>query len=114
MSVASRLNAPHYTWGDGCDGWHLVRDTAVSVIHEVMPPGTSEIPHLHSRARQFFYVLSGLATMQMQNELIDVRAGEGIEVEPGLTHQMRNQDERPLEFLVISVPPSAGNRETAV
>ena len=52
-------SAPHYRWGVGCDGWHLVQAAGLSVIHERMPPATSEARHRHSVARQFFYVLEG-------------------------------------------------------
>ena len=51
--------AEHYQWGNGCDGWHLVNQPALSVIRERMPPGTAEVRHLHRNARQFFFVLSG-------------------------------------------------------
>jgi len=36
-SSVSRDNAEHYRWGDDCDGWHLVKDTQLSVIEEFMP-----------------------------------------------------------------------------
>ena len=57
MTAICTATAPHYVWGEGCDGWHLVRAAELSVIEERMSPGTSEKPHLHTRARQFFYVL---------------------------------------------------------
>jgi hypothetical protein len=34
--------AEHYAWGKGCDGWHLVKNIDLGVIHERMPAGTSE------------------------------------------------------------------------
>ena len=114
MSIVSRANTPHYTWGDGCDGWHLIRDSALSIIQEVMPPGTSEVRHRHRRARPFFFVLSGHATMRVDGDAVELRAGEGIEVGPGLTHQVINQHDSQVEFLVISTPPTAGDREDAV
>jgi quercetin dioxygenase-like cupin family protein len=57
--------APHYTWGDGCDGWHLVAADGLSVIEERMPPGTAEVRHRHDVARQFFFVLSGALTLEI-------------------------------------------------
>ena len=57
--MIDKESAPHYGWGEGCDGWHLVRTPELSVIQERMPPGTSEVRHRHGRARQFFFVLSG-------------------------------------------------------
>jgi hypothetical protein len=37
LLVISRDNAEHYFWGTGCDGWHLVRESGLSVIEECMP-----------------------------------------------------------------------------
>ncbi|MDB4881190.1 MAG: cupin, partial [Gemmatimonadetes bacterium] len=40
--TSTQLAAP-YQWGDGCQGWHLVRAAGFSVIEERMPPGTKEV-----------------------------------------------------------------------
>jgi hypothetical protein len=48
-------NAEHYNWSEVCDGWHLVKREDLSVIHEKMPPHTSEIRHYHGKSRQFFF-----------------------------------------------------------
>jgi hypothetical protein len=53
-AVVSGENAEHYVWGDGCDGWHLVRGDSLSVIEERMPAGAREQRHFHERVRQFF------------------------------------------------------------
>lgn len=50
----SKQNAAHYIWGAQCDGWHLVQNETLSIIHERMPAGTAEIRHYHSVSRQFF------------------------------------------------------------
>ena len=42
-------NAEHYTWGDACDGWHLLRDPTLSVIRERVPPSAGEVKHYHAR-----------------------------------------------------------------
>ena len=60
-----RRTASHYTWGDACDGWHLVRTPALSVIEERMPPRTSEARHYHRAAAQFFYVLRGRLSIEV-------------------------------------------------
>ena len=57
MSI-SRETAELYTWGNGCDGWHLVKDPSLSVIEERMPPGTSEVRHYHQRAQQSLFCLA--------------------------------------------------------
>jgi len=109
----SRKTAPHYFWGDNCDGWHLLQDSNLSVIEERMPPGASEVRHFHRSAQQFFFVLSGQATMEIRGERIVLLAGQGLAVPAGTPHQFRNHSAEPVSFLVISQPPSHGDRVTA-
>jgi mannose-6-phosphate isomerase-like protein (cupin superfamily) len=106
----SKANGEHYKWGSDCDGWHLVKQGDLSVIHERMPAGTAEVRHYHQKARQFFFVLSGVATMIVDSETVHIAAHEGIEVAPGVPHQMRNDSDGEIEFLVISQPATRGDR----
>ena len=106
----SIVTAEHYRWGDTCDGWHLVHNQEISVIEERMPPGTSEVRHYHRAAWQFFYVLAGVATLEAAGTQHMLRAGEGIEVSPGVPHQIANTSDTDTRFLVISRPPSHGDR----
>ena len=110
----SRDSAEHYGWGgpDGalCDGWHLVKTGELSVIEERMPPGAEEVRHFHERARQFFYVLDGELTMEADGQVHVLARGEGIEISPGGRHQAMNRGEAEVRFLVVSQPPSRGDR----
>jgi len=106
----SRENAEHYRWGVDCDGWHLVRDKNLSVIEEFMPPGAAEVRHHHEHAQQFFYILSGEVLMEANGEKMLVAAGSGIRILPGVRHQIRNPSSEAVRFLVISQPPSHGDR----
>ncbi len=111
ISAISKATAEHYVWGKGCDGWHLVRNPQLSVIQERMPAGTAEVRHFHHRAQQFFYVLAGTAVMEVESRSIVLTAGEGIWIPAGTPHQMRNDSDDEVHFLVISQPPSHGDRE---
>jgi mannose-6-phosphate isomerase-like protein (cupin superfamily) len=108
--------AEHYTWGQVCDGWHLVKNENLSVIEESMPPGTSEVRHCHARAQQFFYVLAGEAIMEVEVEAakkeVALSAGCGLHIRPGIFHRIKNVSSQPVRFLVISQPPSHGDRVT--
>ena len=106
----STANAEHYTWGEVCDGWHLVRAAGLSVIEERMPPGTNEQRHWHQRARQFFYVLEGELTMAFDDRTVTLPPRHGIEIAPEIPHQARNSSDTEARFLVISQPPSHGDR----
>jgi len=108
--AVNRGNAEHYRWGNDCDGWHLVKDEQLSVIEECMPPGAAEIRHHHQRAQQFFYILSGEVLMEVEGRTTLVAAGSGIRVLSGTRHQIRNPSSSAARFLVISQPPSHGDR----
>ena len=120
ITPISKENAEHYVWGGRCDGWHLVgsdrvKNDELSVIEERMPPGTAEVRHWHRRAQQFFYVLSGRATMEIDGseadrKTVELGAGEGLHIPAGVAHQMKNDSGEDVRFLVISQPRSHGDR----
>jgi mannose-6-phosphate isomerase-like protein (cupin superfamily) len=103
-------NAEHYNWGSACDGWHLVKTPGLSVIQERMPAGTAETRHTHQQSRQFFYVLAGTLTMEVDGAVTVLGAGVGLEIPPQIPHQARNESELDVEFLVISQPTTRGDR----
>jgi mannose-6-phosphate isomerase-like protein (cupin superfamily) len=102
--------AERYSWGEQCDGWHLLRSADLSVIQERMPPGTQEVRHSHDRAHQFFYVLSGEATIESNGIVEILKPFQGIDIPAGLPHQVCNRSAADLEFIVVSAPPSHGDR----
>jgi mannose-6-phosphate isomerase-like protein (cupin superfamily) len=81
----------HNLWGDFCDDWHLLKQEELSIIHERMPPETSEVRHYHQKERQFFFVLSGTAAIEIDGEVIILHDHEGVEVPPNALHQMMNK-----------------------
>lgn len=109
----SAETAEHYVWGGVCDGWHLVRGAELSVIEERMPTGAREVRHFHTRARQFFYVLDGELTLEVEGRRHLLSARLGLEIGPGERHQALNESDRDVRFLVISSPPAQGDRVIA-
>jgi mannose-6-phosphate isomerase-like protein (cupin superfamily) len=109
----SKETAEHYIWGAKCDGWHLVKNPELSVIQERMPAGTAEVRHFHHRAQQFFYILSGEAVMEVEGRPVRLIAGHGIWIPVDTPHQMKNDSGVDVHFLVVSQPPSHGDREVA-
>lgn len=109
--IKSVDNAEHYTWGDHCDGWHLLQSDSLSVIEERMPPGTSEQLHQHRHAQQVFYILSGTATFEIEGKHIAVKARESLHIPKGTKHLIANRGAEALVFLVISEPKAHGDRQ---
>ena len=110
MKIVSVDNAEHYVWGDKCESWHLVKTASLSVIQEVVPGGCSEVKHLHEKAEQFFYVLSGVATLQVNEKIFQLKPNQGLHVPSGVSHQLRNESKSDLVFIVTSTPPGHGDR----
>lgn len=106
-----RATAPHDTWGAGCDAWHLLRDPHLSVIEERVPAGAGETRHRHRRAQQLFYVLAGVATMELEHEVHELAAGDALHVPAGAAHRLVNRGTDDLRFLVVSAPMARGDRE---
>jgi len=102
--------AEHYTWSGICEGWHLLKHADLSVIQERVPPGSGEVEHFHSRARQFFFVLSGTATLEFNGQSVTFGAGQGVHVPPETHHRFANTSAHDVIFLVVSSPSTAEDR----
>ena len=110
MSIINKESAEHYNWGNNSDGWHLLKSASLSVIQERVSPGESEHRHYHNDAQQFFYILSGVANIDVSGVTHTVQAGSGIHVPATKPHQLSNAGKEDLAFLVISEPRSHGDR----
>lgn len=92
----------HFVWGDNCDGWWLKQGGKFTVIVEAMPPGTFETKHFHKAVEQFFYCLEGILTMALSEEVVRLQPHESITVLPSASHQVKNNADSMLRFLVVS------------
>ena len=110
MNVISKDNAEHYTWGEVCDGWHLLKTDHLSVIQERVPPGAAEQPHYHQHSHQFFFVLSGQATLEVNEQTLIIGPQQGLSVAPQQEHRLSNNSDQDLIFIVVSAPKSHGDR----
>lgn len=108
--VSKQQPLQHYGWGADCDGWNLVAEEGLSVKLERMPAGTTEVKHYHKVAQQFFYILKGTATFEIENTFTELSAGEGLHTRAGETHRILNNGTADLEFILCSQPSTAADR----
>ena len=108
--VLSKENAPHYIWGESCDGWVFVENENLSVKQERLPAHTLEQLHYHEKAQQFFFILKGTATFEIEGEIITVKTNEGLYIEAGKKHRIINNGEDDLEIILSSQPTTKGDR----
>lgn len=100
----------HYQWGNACDGWNFVDEPSLSVKQERMPAGTSEALHYHQHAQQFFFILKGVTSFEIEEESITVNEQEGIHIPAGKKHRILNKTIMDLEFILSSQPSTTGDR----
>lgn len=110
MKPISIANAEHYLWGDNSDGWHLLQRDDASIIQERVPAGKAEVMHYHNVSRQFFYILAGTGTIQIDSEAIILHKGEGMEIPPLVKHCFQNHTNADVVFLVFSAPKCHADR----
>jgi mannose-6-phosphate isomerase-like protein (cupin superfamily) len=56
-----------------------------------LPPGTQEARHFHNKSQQFFFVLEGEATLELDGMEFIIGSREGVHVPAGSSHQMFNR-----------------------
>jgi len=108
--VISEDNSEHYLSGAICDGWHLAKTSAFCVISESVPAGCGEVRHFHQRSERFFYVMDGEASIELDGECHVIGSRQAIHIPADAVHQLKNNHSVELKFLVVSTPPSHGDR----
>jgi mannose-6-phosphate isomerase-like protein (cupin superfamily) len=108
--IKDKDNSEHYIWGSNCEGWRLVDESNLSVIEEAMPPITAEKLHYHTHSMQLFYIKEGEATFSVDDQKYVVQANQSLLIKPGQIHQIINNTNQKLIFLVISQPTTKGDR----
>lgn len=110
IAPVSAANAQHYRWGAASEAWHLLQRDDLSILLERVPAGDGEVRHYHEAARQFFFILEGEGSMVIDDQEIPLGKGCGLEIAPGVPHRFFNRSGQDVHFLVVSMPPSHGDR----
>ena len=100
----------HYKWGNHCDGWVLVDTEDLSVKQERMSPQTSEALHYHEKAQQFFFILRGIATFEVEEKSFTVQGGEEFHIAAMKKHRIINNTAEDIEFILSSQPSTKNDR----
>ena len=74
-----------------------------SLAEASVAAGSSTQRHYHKQSEEFYFVLEGDGTMEIDGEVRPVKAGDAILIPPGAWHQITAN--RPLRFLCCCAPP---------
>ena len=92
--------------------WRALRENTgytFSIFETTVVPGMGIPLHKHPYA-EFFYVLEGELTLEVEYHHFVLHAHEGIEISPGRRHQAMNRSTNAVRMIVTSQPPSHGDR----
>ena len=100
----------HYKWGNDYDGWVFVDTETLSIKLELMTGQAAETLHYHEKAQQFFFILKGIATFEMEEDFFSVKENEGFHIPAGKKHRIINNANTDLEFILSSQPSTNNDR----
>ena len=78
--------------------------TSHSLAMITIQPGKSSAPHFHKISDESYLILSGVASMQIDQAQFELEAGEAVFIKPMEVHQISNHRESELTFLAVCVP----------
>ena len=79
-------------------------DDALTVLENVIPPGTGPPLHVHSAQDEAWWIVAGAVRFQIGEELSRAEAGAFVWVPRGVPHAFRNDGATPATLLVLFTP----------
>ena len=74
-----------------------------SLAEASLPAGSATERHYHKQSEEFYFVLEGEGTMEIDGETTPVAVGDAILIPPGAWHQIKASSG--LRFLCCCAPP---------
>ena len=90
-----------------CELIHPARDCIVlpySIVHVVLKPGMTSLPHLLKESSEVYYILEGQGVMHIDDESASVTQGQAVYIPPGSKQYIQNMGTDDLKFLGIVHP----------
>ena len=74
-----------------------------SLAEAVVPAGTSTLRHHHKASEEFYFILEGGGTMEIDGTLQEIGPGDAILIPPGSRHRITAVSD--FRFLCCCAPP---------
>jgi quercetin dioxygenase-like cupin family protein len=79
-------------------------DGAMAIFYHAVAPMSGPPLHRHSREDEWFYVLDGELTVEIDGQRIVLRKGGSAFAQRGTVHTIQNFTDAPVEVLVVVMP----------
>lgn len=75
-----------------------------SLAMVTIQPGKASAPHFHKLSVESYLIITGVASMHIDQAQFELEAGEAVLIQPMEVHQISNHREAELTFLAVCVP----------
>jgi mannose-6-phosphate isomerase-like protein (cupin superfamily) len=75
-----------------------------SFSHAIIPASCSSRPHYHLQSEETFHFTKGNGRMIVDERKFDVGPGDTVLISPKEKHQVLNNSDKKLEFIVVCAP----------
>ncbi len=76
-----------------------------SLAEATLPESGATERHYHRLSEEFYFILDGSGTMEINGESKPVKSGDAILIPPGAWHQITANAQSPLKLLCCCAPP---------
>ncbi len=81
-------------------------DAQATITRVTMQPGAEQSRHRHDSSEQIWLIISGTATILLDNEeTAEMFTGEIYKTPPGEVHGILNDGTEPLIYIAVTTPP---------
>ena len=105
----------HYLAPDGSEIRLLSSASRGSMVHCTLNPGEVSLPVAHRTVDEVWYFLEGSGQVWRQlgeqERVAEVAPGVSLSIPVGAHFQFRTTGDRPLRFLIVTMPPWPGEDE---
>lgn len=98
--IVNSQNTKKYGFGKDCEGFYFLESSGFNIKFERIPSGSSTSLHYHKGMIQFFFVKSGVLSIETESEIHVLKTGEGIELKGSKKHRVHNAHKTVVEYLV--------------
>jgi mannose-6-phosphate isomerase-like protein (cupin superfamily) len=109
MDVKNLAEIAPFTTKDGSEIRELLayRNSAIrnqSLAEARLPIGAATQEHYHSRTEEIYFITHGSGRIKIEDEFVDVKAGDAIAIPPGKKHKLWNTGNETLRLLCCCAP----------
>jgi len=110
MKISNKENLPEMLNNPGGENLQEILGrvagdvTSHSLAEVHIQPGKKSSKHYHKHSEESYFILSGVASVEINNTNHQFMPGEAVLLEPLDVHQISNQGEQDLVFLAVCVP----------